>query len=325
MNTVFILGNGFDLNLGLKTSYGDFYDFYRPTKSSSPSIKRLKEKIGSDYENWSDLECALGKETSSFGNAKDFVHVYDDMMDKLSEYLQEQEKKFEPPSDFKKILYEGLAFPEEYLTNTQKQALKAHRARWGNQTNDINIISFNYTKIFENIVDEEYPIIISATGGVKATLHGISHVHGYTDQNMILGVNDPNQVANKEFCHEQDFLETVIKETRNQAIEHGIEVLCKRKIENANLIVIFGSSLGDTDLLWWDLVARCLLEDTVLLVFKQQAPFSPNRQNALQSIKRELIDSFLSKTSLSDDEKEGVKSKIYLGVNSNIFKFDDIG
>lgn len=29
MNIVYIVGNGFDRNLGLKTSYQDFYKFYK--------------------------------------------------------------------------------------------------------------------------------------------------------------------------------------------------------------------------------------------------------------------------------------------------------
>lgn len=28
MNITFLIGNGFDINLGLKTRYVDFYDFY---------------------------------------------------------------------------------------------------------------------------------------------------------------------------------------------------------------------------------------------------------------------------------------------------------
>lgn len=40
MKILYIIGNGFDLNLQLKTSYKDFYDYYKSTESSTDSIRK---------------------------------------------------------------------------------------------------------------------------------------------------------------------------------------------------------------------------------------------------------------------------------------------
>lgn len=59
---VFILGNGFDLDLGLKTSYKDFWESdYCPRNYPAPLIKHLNERWGENLENvrWYDLENEL--------------------------------------------------------------------------------------------------------------------------------------------------------------------------------------------------------------------------------------------------------------------------
>lgn len=52
MKVVFIIGNGFDINLGLQTRYEDFYKFYLGLDSSNDGIqvKKLKEHLKNDQD-----------------------------------------------------------------------------------------------------------------------------------------------------------------------------------------------------------------------------------------------------------------------------------
>lgn len=62
LRRVLILGNGFDLEVGRRTIYKDFYDSkYCPKDYPAPLIKYLNEKLGKDLEKvrWLDLENAL--------------------------------------------------------------------------------------------------------------------------------------------------------------------------------------------------------------------------------------------------------------------------
>ncbi len=63
MNIVYLIGNGFDLNLGMQTKYEHFYEYYLSNiqNGDSPHIKKLKNTIAQSKQNWSDLEEALGK------------------------------------------------------------------------------------------------------------------------------------------------------------------------------------------------------------------------------------------------------------------------
>lgn len=60
MNVTLILGNGFDLNMGLPTSYSDFYKYYLQVDSPK-STNLIKQEIGEKPRNWADLEKSLGE------------------------------------------------------------------------------------------------------------------------------------------------------------------------------------------------------------------------------------------------------------------------
>ena len=95
MKILHIIGNGFDLNFGLKTSYKDFYDFYMAALSSKNSVNNLKKNISNNYKNWSDLELALGQYTDEIKSVQEFDEVFEDIGDRLSEFLKMQEASFD--------------------------------------------------------------------------------------------------------------------------------------------------------------------------------------------------------------------------------------
>ena len=45
MITTFFIGNGFDINIGLKTSYWDFYSYYKTIETENDVIKHFKEEF----------------------------------------------------------------------------------------------------------------------------------------------------------------------------------------------------------------------------------------------------------------------------------------
>ena len=93
MKFVFLIGNGFDLNLNLKTRYRNFYDRYISLPSKNSTIKKFKEVLSDNLDNWADLELELGKYANNFGieNENDFVELLYDIQDSLAEYLDEQD------------------------------------------------------------------------------------------------------------------------------------------------------------------------------------------------------------------------------------------
>ena len=62
MKLTYIIGNGFDLALGLKTSYKAFYAYYVESlkEKKNAALSWFRDKIQSDKELWSDAEKAFG-------------------------------------------------------------------------------------------------------------------------------------------------------------------------------------------------------------------------------------------------------------------------
>ena len=94
MNIVYLIGNGFDRNLNLSTDYKSFYNYYLAQPSNSRGVEYLKQTIESNYENWSDLEEALGKYFKNISNENVAKDIHKDLLDNLQKYILEQDKKF---------------------------------------------------------------------------------------------------------------------------------------------------------------------------------------------------------------------------------------
>lgn len=53
MNITFFIGNGFDINLGLNTTYSSFYPYFIDKARENNMIRKWLEE---DKMNWADLE-----------------------------------------------------------------------------------------------------------------------------------------------------------------------------------------------------------------------------------------------------------------------------
>lgn len=96
MNIVHLIGNGFDLNQGLPTSYAHFYEYYfqlRPTDADFESVLKLREKLrerlyDEQTDKWADLEKTLGELTIEYETEAEFEEAYLDIYRHLLEYLK---------------------------------------------------------------------------------------------------------------------------------------------------------------------------------------------------------------------------------------------
>ena len=86
MNTTFLLGNGFDVCLGLKTKYQQFYENHYaglPREGVSNALKDFRKEIEGyvkgflkktdDDIDWADLELALGKYSEKLTRPEDYI------------------------------------------------------------------------------------------------------------------------------------------------------------------------------------------------------------------------------------------------------------
>lgn len=321
MNILFLIGNGFDLNIGLKSRYADFYKYYNEQESTLDIINNLKSNINNNIQNWSDLELALGEYTKELNSVEEFDQINDDIRNHLSEYLAQQENNFDLNNIDKDIFFKDLCFSEERLLNQDKQLIVSHKNQWKSETWYINIITFNYTRVLENLIENTLPLELSRNDDVyKILLSGIEHIHGFTNRRMVLGVNDHEQISNKEFRKNDDIVESFVKNECNIAGKHLTQEKCTKIIKEANLICVFGSSLGDTDKIWWEIIGRQLREGCLLILFvhmdEEISDRDVHRQN--RTVKK-IASDFLNKTTLSEEEKKSFRNKIIVAINTDMF------
>lgn len=322
MNILFLIGNGFDLNLGLNTSYTYFYQYYSSIESENSLIDKLKDNISRDIDTWADLEIALGLYTANLETREEFDTIFHDIEDKLSDYLQDQEDKFK--FNNKKIdrFYEFLGFPEKLLPKADENMINEYKNTWSNNPWNIDIITFNYTRIIEKILDDPQQNIDIGKhhNGKDINLRPIQHIHGYLNNRMVMGVNDISQIKNTSFHKNNDIIESLIKEKCNKAHRHTIDDLCVNKVNRAHLICIFGSSLNITDKIWWEKIGNRLKRNCVLIIFAVGEKVDQKRKHLEARFERKIKNDFLEQTSLNKDEINSVKDRIYVSYNSKMFK-----
>lgn len=326
MNILFLIGNGFDINLGMDTRYSDFYKYYASVTSTNNLILKLKKEIENNIKNWSDLELAFGKHTKHLSSTKEFNEVFVDIEDNLADYLGGIESQFDINKMDVKKLYSYLVFPENSLPQADKNELLNFKNKWANKQWNISVITFNYTQILEKLLkyNGKHIQINSHLSNVNQSIliQRIEHIHGFIDDRMVMGVNDISQISNNAFHNNQEVLESLVKKDCNKAQKHTVDDRCKNLISNSNLICIFGSSIGDTDKMWWQQVGEQLKKDCKLVIFEKGEIVSRRRPQKRLIVERKIKKIFLEKTNLNDKEKEAAKNNIYVGVNSNMFKLN---
>ena len=94
MRILHLIGNGFDLNLGLETSYLNFYLHYILKDVDKEHIKQLIKDIASyihkepSETQWSDLEIGLGDYTKQIKSEDEFLEIYQDINLELKQFIK---------------------------------------------------------------------------------------------------------------------------------------------------------------------------------------------------------------------------------------------
>jgi len=88
--------------------------------------------------------------------------------------------------------------------------------------------------------------------GYNDKLGTVHHIHGTLSSDLILGLNDPSQIANSLLTANKSLTDYIIKSQVNEALGERRVIDAKRIIDNSDYIGIYGMSLGDTDKMWWE-------------------------------------------------------------------------
>lgn len=321
MNIVYILGNGFDINLGLKTQYQEFYDSLSGGNSHSIWSQKLQKDL-KDIKRWADMELGLGACTIDFYSSEEYLAFFEGVSDLLAEYLKNQEATFEVKGKDIEKLKDDFVYPEQYLFPSEREEIERFKSQWYNQQWNLRVVTLNYTRTLEKLFNtNSFDFQISRhPGPYFVKLKSILHLHGYHDEGMIFGVDDHDQIVNEKFREILEVRESLVKPYCNSVSGFTVDRDCKTQIQNANLICVFGCSLGITDSTWWDLIGQQLKQDCRLILFMRGKEINKRRYQMRLEQVRNIQELFLSRTKLSAEERVAVKKNILVAINAEIFK-----
>ena len=217
--SVLILGNGFDLDLGLKTSYEDFVNSsYWPFRKSGNdcvgSLPQFLDRRLGTIGTWYDLEEALAKFASQrVRPTSELVDKdkasFNELIQSLKEYLQSQEDSFIEGENT------DLVTPASFFMSLFLQK-EIH-----------SIYSFNYTNVCR---------LFSKINSCFEKVCTCTHVHGsLAHGNIILGAGDQRELNDNYF------------EFYKSASPHYESNNLVEDLNSADEVYIFGHSLGLND------------------------------------------------------------------------------
>lgn len=315
MNILYIIGNGLDIANHMKTSYQDFFKYYLEIPVNDEDIIAMKKDINSHkYETWADLEIGMGNYASQCSNKDIFLKCLADIKTNLKEYLQKESEKIK---DYK--LKSSLDFinPRRFLDPEPRVVYEQYRQRMSSGE-DINVITLNYTPTLEFLLNFKGSAISLVSSVV---LRSIQHLHGTLDEMMVMGVNDSNQIANTTFNTDIDVVEDFVKPEYNDACMNNKNKICESLIRNAQMIVLYGTSLGLSDDKWWKYIGQRMAQDNYpLLVYlpydsKKNQSAEPNR---LRRWTKDSIHEIREKFDIKLDEKL-LAYRICVAFNKRLF------
>lgn len=343
MNITFLIGNGFDLGIGLETSYHSFYSWYGTQPSDSTIIKQFKDEIlldiATESSTWADLEAGLGNYASNFSpeNVNAFYICYDDIQSKLVEYLSLEEKRIDYAafqSDIISVFRKSLLEFFSELTAVDRASFETLFQKYNNQNHFYNFVLFNYTYAFDNCIQtlcsQSTDKVIHARkvtnlGLLENKIGQLIHIHGYTDDTPILGVNDISQINNNLLCQDRAFCVTMIKPDAVDAAGENRAGMAEQLVAQANIVCIYGMSIGNTDLKWWRQIGQWLKasSERKLILFSYGNPLDKISLRARVETVEQTKAYFLQQSGLSESDMQKVTAQIFVVRNtSKVFQLN---
>ncbi|MBM6742654.1 AbiH family protein [Enterococcus gallinarum] len=347
MNITFLLGNGFDIQCGLQTSYINFYEYILKKKYSIELTQDRNDKLVSKIDNmiyseiykskdnidtWADLELQLGiftkrlkEENQDTKLADKFLDDFEVLREDLNDYLKgiQIQDDIQISDDFSDILFTTM---DKFFYKVLEQEYDEIKFMLSENTNshfNYRFISFNYTNsleiILQNCKKTAKNNSFNSSNLQQILNKEVINVHGVIDRFLTLGLNDETQLAS-DFFDKDDLIDLLKPDSLANSREYRRRN-AENTIENSDIIVIFGMSMGSTDKHWWEKIADVLLKaknkKMIIHLYEKEPSYLSGRKVRLRREKKEgEFLSHLDDLDLSDEKISQLRKQIYIVMDS---------
>lgn len=332
---LFLIGNGFDLGLNMKTSYADVYETYVKTPSKSEVIQNFKNELSKrkPLDKWSDFEMGMADYAKTLSNESELIECVRDFKSHMVEHLQAENDKMlsliKSCDNVYKIFRElNKSFTEFYSSLTPNDQAKLNQVIGKFSHAKLNIITFNYTTVLDELIalkskfnDDQLPLgFLWSIGEISKPLH----IHGILNQAVVLGVDNAEQLQNSTYKLSKRGSRAFVKTYFNQNYDNGKVLQAKKLIAESSVICTYGFSMGESDKTWVDLLIEWLKgsPDHHLIVYQYDQ--KSYHQYAFEEImndeddKKEILFQYLKLTD------PNLLEQIHIPIGYDIFNFNFI-
>ena len=313
----FIVGNGLDVSLNLKTRYSDFYAYVLNNKLVGTN--RIYKSISRELETWADFEKQLGIYTSYVKKLPEvereaesvkFHEELDKVRDDLADYLDSQEKSIEDlPDKFvfaadENGIFEGLNDGQQSIIRRILNDVPIH----------LSFVTLNYTKTLEKILDGDE--VLKPRG---YRLEAPQHLHGTVDLYMTLGVSEESQLYDGMSLREKNDL---IKLKLIESANDGRLSTFRSTLLTSSIVVLFGTSIGQTDAyLWKELIVWLRTAgNRYIVIHKYDRNYSTQSRRSVRtenSFKLAVQNRLLDHVTLGEGVKDELRQRIFVIHNTD--------
>ena len=286
MNITYIIGNGFDIGLGLRTRYSDFIPHLKGElesllDASRSGVSEMESKVASwileaikthKQNFWSDAEIAFGelpfseianKANISISDAVKLTH--DRFIGSMQRWLNDEVAR----ANYSE-LSDGIAqrmFMSNLFIGWIKEAPKStsdYFQKLAREGGKVDFVSFNYTKTLEHLLPgsgEDTFEVQYLNNKYNVRWGEVCHVHGTCApqgqaRQLVFGVDNNAQIVDENANKDGEVRARLLKTEYQGYIGTGELGRAYQLIENADVVALFGLSFGATDRYWWSLLAR---------------------------------------------------------------------
>ena len=335
MDITFLIGNGFDIHMGIASAYKKVEAHYANLKKADPRLQAFQKSIAENGDYWSNFEFAIGQYTDRFQDDRqaDFQICLDDFTEELIRYLQAEESKIDYDlcgEEIQKEFIRSISKYDESIPNRYRNTINAIISKNGGV--NFRFISFNYTHILDQCLERAFKNnavvgnhAMKGTGYNHIVNRSVLHIHGDLPGPIIMGVDNPGQIANKKWSGQRRFRQKLEKPAINARAGSLVDDEVTKLINGSNIICVYGMSIGETDKTWWKLIGSWLQgADRRLVLFGHsssysQVGFTHQRQFDIQN---NLIDKFLDLAEIQGAERDALENKIIAVINPNLFNIN---
>lgn len=335
MNIVHLVGNGFDIKAGLRTDAKTLIaEIVKSNKDKDiPDYARnLLDTISSEgIETWADFESKLGEYSNNEiinNDPNQYVEAKAFFDENLAVLIQERMKQIDNSFIDKNSLVcmNNLSNIFNALSDGNRRQLFTLLSNPSSNTViSHNFVVFNYTPTLLKMINKSLARGQRLDDKRSRFMHYLGkhqYAHGFLGGVPVCGIDNVEQVTNKQFRDNPNVINTLIKESIQHAIGSEDHINAKQIIDEADIVSVFGMSFGKTDLRWWKYIIDRLknkqIKAVILFVYNSDLPSSVpwRRIKAMENAKNKFFEAADCHT---EDVRIKIEGRVFIAYSEDLF------